>query len=89
VVKKKRRRKRKRELRYVAVCVDGRHIVIGLDTIREYRELDNGFMFKSGSLDYYSPYFFPHHDLDMAWRFANNCADAEKKADKMICPDKA
>ena len=58
--------------RYVAVCVDDKHIVTDIDTISGFKELDNGFMFKCGNHWYFSEYFFQHDNLERAWQFTHN-----------------
>ena len=72
----------KKKNRYVAVYTDGRHIVTGLDLIKDFRVLDNGFMFRVGGRDYYTPYFFPHHNLQMAWKFAEGAKAEEERLGK-------
>jgi len=75
-------------LQYVAVCVDGNHTVIGTNGIKEFRELDNGFMLHIGKNWYYTPYFFQHNELEWAWKFADGAREAEREDTKTLCPDK-
>jgi hypothetical protein len=73
---------------YVAVWVDDDHIVIAAETISDFRELDNGFMFRVGENWCYTPYFFQHKDLKTAWKFAHNARDAARREAAALCPDK-
>ena len=71
--------------RYVAVCDHGNHIVTDVQMLKDIRELDNGFIFKVGSTNYYSPYFFVTKDLESAWKFSDGAAGRKEPT---FCPDK-
>lgn len=49
--------------RYTGACINGEHIVLATENIKELKQLENGYSFKCGIVFYYSPYLYESDSL--------------------------